>query len=77
MFQVRSDFRASAAPVLNPVQNESNICDFFTKPFNSQVLISNSPYCLPNSSCDASLENLVLDQLMIFLLRFFLNYLIS
>ena len=35
------------------------------KPFNSPDLISNSPYCLPYSSCDASLENLVLDQLLI------------
>ena len=30
-----------------------------------QDLISNSPYCLPYSSCDISLENLVLDQLKI------------
>ena len=34
-------------------------------PFNSQDLFSNSPYCLLYSSCDVSLENLVLDQLMI------------
>ena len=34
-------------------------------PFNSQDLISNSPYCLPHSSCDANLENLVLNQLLI------------
>ena len=34
-------------------------------PFNSQDLISNSPYCLPYSSCDVSLDNLVLDQLII------------
>ena len=35
----------------------------FDWPFNSQDLIiqifSNSPYCLPYSSCDVSLENLV------------------
>ena len=31
----------------------------------SQDLISNSPYCLPVSSCDFILENLVLDQLII------------
>ena len=30
-------------------------------PFNSQDLISNSPYYLPYSSCDVSLETLVLD----------------
>ena len=36
-----------------------------SRPFNSQDLISNSPYCLPYSSCDVSLENLVLDQLII------------
>ena len=43
--------------------------DFFFKsalnPFNSQDLISNSPYCLLYSSCNVSLENLVLDQLII------------
>ena len=33
--------------------------------FNSQDLISNSPYCLPYNSCDLNLENLVLDQLII------------
>ena len=32
---------------------------------NSQDLISNSPYCLSYSSCDVSLEILVLDQLTI------------
>ena len=36
-----------------------------SQPFNSQDLISNSPYCLPYSSCDVSLEYLVLDQLII------------
>ena len=35
------------------------------KTFNSQDLISNSPYCLPYSSYEVSLENLVLDQLVI------------
>ena len=34
-------------------------------PFNSQDLISNSPYCLPNDSHYVSLENLVSDQLVI------------
>ena len=38
---------------------------------NSQGLISNSPYYLPYSSCNVSLENLVLDQLIIPLLIFF------
>ena len=38
---------------------------------NSQDLISNSPYCQPYSSCDVSLENLVLDQLIIPQLIFF------
>ena len=32
------------------------------KPLNSQDLISNSPYCLPNDSHYVSLENLVSDQ---------------
>ena len=35
------------------------------QPLNSQDLISTSPYCLPYSSYDVSLENLVLDQLII------------
>ena len=33
--------------------------------FNSQDLISNSTYCLPYSFRDVSLENLVLNQLII------------
>ena len=41
------------------------------QPFNSQDLVSNSPYCLPYSSCDVSFENLVLDQLIIPSLVFF------
>ena len=40
--------------------------------FNTQDLISNSPYCLPYTSCDVSLENLVLDQLIIPLIKIFL-----
>ena len=32
-----------------------------TLTFNSQDLISNSPYCLPYNSCNVSSENLVLD----------------
>ena len=40
--------------------------------FNTQDLISNSPYCLPYTSCDVSLENLVLDQLIIPLINIFL-----
>ena len=39
--------------------------------FNSQDLISNSPYYLPYNSCDVSSENLVLDQLIIPKLIFF------
>ena len=35
------------------------------QPFNSQDLTSNSPCSLTYSSCDVSLENLVLDQLII------------
>ena len=34
-------------------------------------LIGNSPYCLPYNSYDVSLENLVLEQLIIPLLIFF------
>ena len=35
------------------------------KPFNYQDLTHNSPYCQLYSSSDVSLENLVLDQLII------------
>ena len=35
-------------------------------PFTPKIsLVLDSPYCLPNNSCDVILENLVLDQLMI------------
>ena len=37
----------------------------YHQPFNSQDLISNSPYCLLYSPCNVSLKNLVLDQLII------------
>ena len=60
---------------------ESNIDIIYTNllkhysiyPFNSRDLISKSPYCLPHSfSFDVSLENLVLDQLVIpYLMVFF------
>ena len=40
-------------------------------PFHFQDLISNSPYYLPYNSYDVSLENLVLDQLIIPWLIFF------
>ena len=40
-------------------------------PFHFQDLTSGSPYCLPNSSYNVSLENLVMDQLIIPLLTFF------
>ena len=42
-------------------------------PFNSQDLISNSPYCLPNDSHYVSLENVVLNQFVIPWLIFFFN----
>ena len=42
-----------------------------TLTFNSQDLISDSPYWLPYSSCGVSLENLVLNQLIIPQLIFF------
>ena len=37
----------------------------FTKEPHLPELISNSPYCLSYNSCDISLENLWLDQLII------------
>ena len=40
-------------------------------------LISNFPYCLPYNSYDVSLENLVLEQLIIPLLIFFFILMIS
>ena len=43
-------------------------------PFNSQDLISNSTYCMPYNSCDISFENLVLDQLIILQMIFFLVF---
>ena len=43
---------------------------FNFEPFNSQDLITNSPFCLQYHSYDVSLENLVLNQLMIPLLIF-------
>ena len=42
-------------------------------PFHSQVFISNSPFCLPHSSYDVTVENLILDQL-IFSLLIFLSF---
>ena len=42
-------------------------------PFHSQVFISNSPFCLPHSSYDVTVENLILDQL-IFPLLIFLSF---
>ena len=38
---------------------EGKVCE----PFNSQDLISNSPYCLLNNCYDASLENLLSNRL--------------
>ena len=47
------------------VQGLIFICQLFGLRFHSQDLIGNSPYCLPENSCDVSLKNLVLDQLTI------------
>ena len=41
----------------------SDWCNFLEISFNAYDLISNTPYCLPYNSYDASSENLVLDQL--------------
>ena len=43
---------------------EGKVCE----PFNSQDLISNSPYCLLHNSYDVSLENLLLNRLIILLI---------
>ena len=47
-----------------------NFFPYITAHFNPKDLISNSPKCLPYSSTDVSLENLVLDQLVIHSLIF-------
>ena len=46
---------------------------YLTEPFHFKDLITNSPSCLSYNSYDVSLENLVLDQLTIPQLKFFLN----
>ena len=43
----------------------TKISQFLSQPFHSQDLISNSPYYLPYSFYDVSLENLVLDHLKV------------
>ena len=43
----------------------------YLTPFNSQDVISNSPYCLPYNLYDGILENLELDQTIIPQLIFF------
>ena len=45
--------------------------NLFVNPLTLKISFSYSPYCLPYSSCDVSLENLVLDQLIIPQLIFF------
>ena len=65
------------APMLSSLSKSENFTTFQSKfknvnlIFNSQDLIINSPYCLPYSSCDISLENYVLDQLITPWLIFF------
>ena len=50
-------------------EHEAPLEDFLWYPINPFTpkisLVLDSPYCLPNNSCDVILENLVLDQLMI------------
>ena len=60
---VKTKVTHSAVPCVPPFCSYQVICDL--EPFNSQDLLSNSPYCLPYKSCNVSLENLVLDQLMV------------
>ena len=61
----------SALYLTNNVRRNSVLVTSGTKSFNSQDLTSNFPYCLLNSSCDVSLEDLVLDHLIIHQLIFF------
>ena len=80
MFEpVLSSAVSSGHPVLSAHFSESQIFFFFfcstliftsikrspLLSFNSQDLISNSPYCLSYKSCDVSSEHWVLDQLII------------
>ena len=63
---MKKEPRLLGTSVRYPVINAgTNMYFYIPYPFNSQDLISNSPYCLPYSSCDVNLENLVLDQLII------------
>ena len=55
----------------NSVRRNSVLVTSGTYPFNSQDLTSNSPYYLPYSSFDVSLEDLVLDHFIISQLIFF------
>ena len=57
--------KCTALPLIEQLFDQEFTVVTTSKPFNSQDLISNSPYYLPYSSCDVSLENFVLDQLII------------
>ena len=45
-------------------ETQSCLYIFTSLTLNSQDLISNSPYCLPNDSHNVNFENLVSDQLV-------------
>ena len=65
-FQVNFSTKMSCVVVQQKISLPLNL-NLSTKfqPFHSQDLICNSPYYLPYNSFDVSLENLVLDQLII------------
>ena len=65
MFSIRGDEISIRTKRSGTSRKLNKFFLFIPKPFNSQDIISNSPYCLPYSSCDVSLENLALDQLII------------
>ena len=65
---VKTTVTHSAVPCVPPLCSYQVICDL--EPFNSQDLLSNSPYCLPYKSCDVTLENYVLDPFSILKLIF-------
>ena len=46
----------------NVMPDKSNNLRSMLEPFHVQDLINNSPYYLPDKSCDANSENLVLNQ---------------
>ena len=71
MFQVLEWHLEEFVPKLKKSARYQSV--FLSKLLHSQDLISNSPYLLLNISYVVSLENLVLDQVIISLFKFLFN----